>query len=72
MGQPRSHRTLIAVGAVAGTLALGALVASTTLLPRFRFPEPTGPYAIGTTTYHWVDAERPEILGPPTEVIEIL
>lgn len=25
------------------------------------FPPPTGPYAIGTVTYHWVDEDRPEI-----------
>ncbi len=24
-------------------------------------PVPTGPYQVGTTTYHWVDASRPEI-----------
>jgi predicted dienelactone hydrolase len=27
----------------------------------FRFPRPHGPYAIGTLTYHWVDAARPEV-----------
>lgn len=27
------------------------------------FPAPTGPHGIGTVTYHWVDADRPEILG---------
>jgi hypothetical protein len=27
----------------------------------FRFPQPTGQYAIGTLTYHWVDADRPEV-----------
>jgi predicted dienelactone hydrolase len=27
----------------------------------FGFPRPTGPYAIGTQTYHWVDATRPDI-----------
>jgi hypothetical protein len=29
--------------------------------PLFRFPRPSGPYAVGTVTYHWVDAARPEI-----------
>lgn len=64
MGHPRRHRILLGAGVVAGTLALGLVVASTILLPRFRFPEPTGPNTIGTTSYHWVDADRPEILGP--------
>lgn len=64
MGHARRHRALLAAGAVAGALALGLVVASTVVLPRFRFPDPTGPYAIGTTTYHWIDTDRPEILGP--------
>lgn len=29
--------------------------------PAFTFPTPTGPYGIGTVTYHWVDADRPEV-----------
>ncbi|MCL4562236.1 MAG: carboxylic ester hydrolase [Chloroflexi bacterium] len=33
------------------------------LLPVFRFPKPTGPYAIGTLTYHWVDTSRPELFS---------
>lgn len=31
------------------------------MLPVFRFPHPSGPYKIGTLTYHWVDVDRPEI-----------
>ena len=30
----------------------------TLLLPRFRLPVPTGPYAVGTVTRYWVDAAR--------------
>src|SRR3712207_8946700 len=33
----------------------------TTLFRSFRFPHPSGPYEIGTLTYHWVDADRPEV-----------
>lgn len=29
--------------------------------PPFYFPKPTGPYAIGTKTYHWVDTKRQEV-----------
>jgi hypothetical protein len=29
-------------------------------VPVFRFPHPTGHHGIGTVTYHWVDANRPE------------
>jgi hypothetical protein len=43
-----------------GTLALGISAALPTVSPVFRFPRPSGPYAIGTLTYHWVDAARPE------------
>jgi hypothetical protein len=31
------------------------------------FPPPTGSYGIGTVTYHWVDADRAEILSPDPE-----
>ena len=30
------------------------------MCPVFRFPHPTGHHGIGTVTYHWVDANRPE------------
>ncbi|MBC7877894.1 MAG: carboxylic ester hydrolase [Anaerolineales bacterium] len=33
------------------------------ILPVFRFPHPSGPYDIGTLTYHWVDADRPEVFS---------
>lgn len=29
--------------------------------PVFRFPKPSGPYGIGTLTYHWEDPSRPEV-----------
>ncbi len=49
-----------------GCIGLGALflLLSTGLplaLPVFRFPKPTGPYAIGSVTYHWVDTSRTEL-----------
>ncbi|MFN2286419.1 MAG: alpha/beta hydrolase family protein [Anaerolineae bacterium] len=42
-------------------LILGA--ALLILLPVPRFPRPSGPYPIGTVTYHWIDASRVEIYG---------
>jgi hypothetical protein len=30
-------------------------------VPVFRFPRPTGHHGVGTVTYHWVDADRPEV-----------
>jgi Platelet-activating factor acetylhydrolase, isoform II len=65
------QRTALAgksVNRVVAGLAIGvgalALVVSAALpigSPVFRFPRPSGPYAIGTLTYHWVDAARPEV-----------
>jgi hypothetical protein len=42
-------------------LGLAVAVALPLLAPVFRFPQPTGPYQIGTVTYQWVDAARPEL-----------
>ena len=33
------------------------------VLPVFSFPHPSGPYEIGTLTYHWVDANRQEVFS---------
>lgn len=30
------------------------------IMPMFNFEKPTGPYAVGTTVYHWVDSNREE------------
>lgn len=46
-----------------GLLGLAVSLALPLLLPVFRFPHPSGPYAIGTLTYHWVDADRREIFS---------
>ena len=47
-------------GLALGFTALGLALAVSLAFPVFRFPEPEGPYAIGTTTYHWTDAARPD------------
>jgi hypothetical protein len=54
--RPTSRRALalVAVGLVLAVIP-------PTVLPVFRFPPPSGPYAIGTSTHHWVDSDRPEI-----------
>jgi hypothetical protein len=59
--QPRRSGLAAGMGVAAGALGLAVAVALPTLLPVFRFPQPTGPHAIGTLTYHWVDAGRPEV-----------
>ena len=49
----------------AGLVILGLVIAGTLriAMPVFRFPHPTGPFAIGTLTYHWVDASRADIFA---------
>lgn len=61
--QKRIHR--LAVGAIAGfgAFAMVASIALPNVFPVFRFPHPTGPYAIGTMTYHWTDVARLEAFG---------
>src|SRR5215211_5509280 len=54
-GPARQKRT----NRLAAGLAIS--VALPIMLPVFRFPHPGGPYEIGTLTYHWVDADRPEV-----------
>lgn len=51
----------LAVGSV--ILALITSIALRIMLPVFHFPTPSGPYAIGTLTYHWVDADRADIFS---------
>ena len=46
-----------------GMLGLAVSIALPVVLPVFHFPKPTGPYPIGTVTYHWVDTSRREIFS---------
>jgi predicted dienelactone hydrolase len=46
-----------------GIAWLAVAVALPMIVPVFRFPTPTGPHAIGTLTYHWVDAARSEVFA---------
>ncbi len=48
---------------VIGGLAIVIAMALSVLLPVFRFEEPTGPYDIGTLTYHWVDGSRADVFS---------
>jgi len=58
---PRTLAHRLAVGL--GALGLVVAVVLPIMLPVFRFPHPSGPYAIGTLTYHWVGADRPEVFS---------
>lgn len=57
----RPDRRLLAVLATVGVgLLLLATVAPFALLPTPALPQPTGPYAVGTRTWRWVDPARAE------------
>ncbi len=58
---PPTRRAGTVVLAVVGTLALVITAVPPVLVPVFSFPEPTGPYGIGTETYHWTDQSREDI-----------
>jgi predicted dienelactone hydrolase len=56
---PSFARRLAAGAAVAvGALALLIAAALPAAVPSFRLAKPTGPYAIGAVTYHWIDQDR--------------
>jgi hypothetical protein len=57
----RTNRLAVGLAVGLGVLGLAISVALPMVLPVFRFPDPSGPYEIGTLTYHWVDADRPEV-----------
>ena len=52
-----------AVAIALGALGLAIAAALPMLAPVFRFAPASGPYAIGTLAYHWVDASRAEALA---------
>lgn len=56
-----TNRLVTGLGIGLGVLALVVAIALPLILPIFRFPKPSGPYAIGTLIYHWVDGDRPEV-----------
>ena len=57
----RFHRLAAGLSTAFAVLALAISAALPMAFPVFQFPRPHGPYGIGTLTYHWVDAGRPEI-----------
>ncbi len=49
------------LGIILGVIVFAVAVTLPAVLPVFNFRKPTGPYAVGTLTYHWTDSSRPEI-----------
>lgn len=58
-----SRRWLVGTTVGLGIVGLAISAALPSIMPVFRFPHPTGPYEIGTLTYHWVDASRSDIFA---------
>jgi predicted dienelactone hydrolase len=66
MGKPssRGRRALTIIGTVLDLLVLIVAAALPALLPVFRLPEPTGPYAVGTRYFYWIDKSHPDTYTP--------
>lgn len=58
-----AHRLASHAGVALGVLAMAVCIALPNIFPVFGFPRPSGPHAIGTVTYHWIDASGPEVFG---------
>ncbi|MGN7383013.1 alpha/beta hydrolase family protein [Paenibacillus sp. SAFN-117] len=54
------RRLVMAVQSLALFVFAGVSIALPLLMPVFSFVSPNGPYAVGTTVYHWVDENRSE------------
>lgn len=53
-------------------LVLAGFVAWRLVFPTPRFPEPTGPYAVGTRRFHLVDPSRPDPFVPGSAARELM
>lgn len=60
----RSRRILTGIGLALGLVTFGIAVALPALFPMFQLPNPTGPYAVGTTSFASADDSRPEVFTP--------
>ena len=63
LGRKRPHRAAAATAIALGAFGLAIAAALPVMVPVFRFAHPSGPFAIGTLTHHWVDAARAEAFG---------
>lgn len=59
--QKRTNRLAAGLTIGLGVLELVVSIVLPIVLPVFQFPDPSGSYEVGTSTYHWVDADRPEV-----------
>jgi predicted dienelactone hydrolase len=73
MRRARSGWKWFALTSVLGLAAVALVIAAVLPLavPMFAFPMPSGPHAIGTMTYHWVDETRADF-GDPSAPRELM
>ncbi|HBP65030.1 MAG TPA: carboxylic ester hydrolase [Desulfosporosinus sp.] len=57
----RTHRLAFALVLIVSLLGLTVSSVLPVIMPVFSFQHPSGPYEIGTLTYHWVDDARAEL-----------
>ncbi|GHO99482.1 carboxylic ester hydrolase [Reticulibacter mediterranei] len=55
---PRSRQWIMGCAIALCLLTLGLSAALPLIFPIFHFPLPSGPYQIGTLTYHWVESRH--------------
>jgi predicted dienelactone hydrolase len=58
-----TNRVVAVCAIILCILSMGLSAALPIVLPVFQFPRPSGPYQIGTVTYHWVDTSRHELFS---------
>lgn len=69
----RVHRALVMLSAALAIVLLVVAWALPIALPVFNFSKPTGPYALGSVTYHWTDSRRGELFTQdPNDVRELM
>lgn len=54
----QTERVIIATKSFLIAIYLCITITLPLLMPMINFEKPTGPYAVGTTVYHWVDSNR--------------
>lgn len=63
----KGGRVIIAVKSFLIAIYLCITITLPLIMPMINFEKPTGPYAVGTTVYHWVDSNREEWYTKKTE-----
>ena len=59
----RKNRIVVGLAIRLVVLGLSVSIVLPAVLPVFRLPSPSGPYEIGTVTYHWTDVSRHEVFS---------